>query len=345
MAVSNLEELLGLLSRRELLQIAREGRDLGYFRPTYPLSHYDAHALRRFLRRHIERLARLPSVQQFLNRYTKTGKERPSTSTPSSLPPLAKLLQQLFPGVYGMERERELLVEWVYLPLAAPKEAQRYGVSLSPTLLVEGSPGNGKSYLVRQFSQASGFYHRIIHTPALATKWYGETERRLRMLIHAAFKEVPAILIFEEIDALFPDREQNLEWLNGPTQQFLLLLDEIKEKPGIAVIGITNRAQKLDPALLRPGRFDKRIHVTPPDYIERLLLLSRYAHTMPFSKDVSWEKWAEITAGYSRAEILFILREAGFRAFLRHYQEGTPQVIREEDLYASIRFGWGGQET
>ncbi|MCX7605645.1 MAG: AAA family ATPase [Bacteroidia bacterium] len=339
MTTLTVEELVGLLSRKELLQVAREGREVGLFRPTYPLNHYDTAGLRRILRRHIERLARLPSVQELLQRYSRRGKERLSPFPAPQLPPLSVLIEQLFPEVWGMEVEKENLVEWIYLPLAAPKEASRYGVSSSPSLLVEGAPGNGKSYLIRRFARASGFAHRIIHTPALANKWYGETERRLRAVIQHALRKSPSLLIFEEIDAIFPDREKNLEWLNGPTLQFLLLLDEIKERGGVAVIGITNRAQRLEPALIRHGRFDRRLYIPPPDYTERLLFLTHMSRPLPCSPDIRWEEWAEVTAGYTRADLTHLLQEAGFRAFLRHCRDGTPQLITEEDLHCALRSG------
>jgi transitional endoplasmic reticulum ATPase len=236
-----------------------------------------------------------------------------------------------------MDAEKESLIEWIYLPLAAPQQAQRYGLSLSPTLLVEGPPGTGKSFLLRRFAQGSGFTYKIIHTPALAVKWYGETERRLRNIVHSAVRKAPALLVFEELESLFPDREQNLPWLTGPVQQFLLLLDEIKNKQGIAVIGITNHAQRLDKALVRPGRFDHKLYVPPPDFTERLLFLSRHAQTLPFAPGIDWTHWAETTSGYTRADLAHLLQEAGRRAFLRHWREGAPQLITEEDLRLALK--------
>ena len=338
MAKLNVEELLALLSRQELLRIAREGRELGLLRPTYPLSHYDAQSLRRLLRRYADALAHLPSVQAYLHQYSRRSAQQRSASMPSeALPALPALMERLFPGVHGMEAEKEALIEWIYLPLAAPQQARRYGLSLSPTLLVEGPPGTGKSFLLRQFAQGSRFPYKIIHTPALANQWYGVTERRLRHIIHFALQKAPVLLIFEELESLFPDREQNLPWLTGPVQQFLLLLDEIKSKAGIAVIGITNHAQRIDKALLRPGRFDHKLYVPPPDFTERLLFLSRQAQNLPFAPGIDWTYWAEATSGYTRADLAHLLQEAGRRAFLRHWREGAPQLITEEDLRLAFK--------
>lgn len=212
-----------------------------------------------------------------------------------------------------------------------------YGVKPSPTLLIEGPPGSGKSFLARRFAQGSGFFYKIIPTPALASKWYGETEHRLRSIIHKALRHTPAILIFEEIDALFPKRENNLEWLNGGTNQFLLLIDEIRSRGGVALIGITNRAHSLEEALLRSERFDLRLYITYPDYEERYLMLTLIAKDMPFAKNIRWEVWAEKTAGFSRADIAAFLKAAGYYAFLRHYREGKPQLITEEDLQRAFK--------
>lgn len=337
MGVLTVEELLERLERRELLMIAREGREAGLVRPTYPLNHYDAANLRRLLRRYADRLARLPSVQQLLERYSRRNRSEGAPPPSPALPPLSDLTQRLFPGVYGMEAEKETLIEWVYLPLALPKQALYYGVKPAPALLVEGAPGNGKSFLVRRFAQASGFSYRIIHTPALSSKWYGETERRLRSLMHRALRQTPALLIFEEIESLFPDREHNLEWLNSITMQFLLLIDEVKERGGVGIIGITNRAHILDHALLRSERFDRRLYVNPPDYEERYLILTQLVKELPVSEDIQWEVWAKNTAGFTRADLVRLLRQAGYLAFLRHYRENRPQRITEADLYAALR--------
>ncbi|MCS6895498.1 MAG: AAA family ATPase [Bacteroidia bacterium] len=337
MAILTLEEILERLDRRELLLIAREGRQAGIIRPTYPLSHYDAPNLRRLLRRHTDRLSKLPSVQILLEKYARRTHREEAHTENIALPPISKLMQRLFPEVYGMDSEKEILIERVYLPLALPKQASYYGIKSAPTLLIEGPPGSGKSFIARRFAQASGFYYKVIHTPALASKWYGETEQRLRGIIHKASRHTPAILIFEELDALFPKRENNLEWLNGSINQFLLLVDELKSKGGVALIGITNRAHSIEEALLRSERFDLRLYISHPEYEERYLILTLMARDMPFAKNINWELWAERTAGFSRADLTALIRQAGYYAFLRHYREGEPQTITEEDLWRAFK--------
>ncbi|MCS7298235.1 MAG: AAA family ATPase [Bacteroidia bacterium] len=336
MAVLTVEDLLERLDRRELLLIAREGREAGVVRPTYPLSHYDAATLRRLLRRYADRLGRLPAVQSLLERYSRRIRPDAAPTQAPLAPPISVLMERLFPEVYGMEAEKEALIEWVYLPLALPKQALYYGVHPAPAVLIEGAPGSGKSFLARRFAQSAGFSYRIIHTPALASKWYGETERRLRALVHKALRQTPALLIFEEVDALFPDRERNLEWLNSVTLQFLLLIDELKTKGGVGILGITNRAHRLDSALLRSERFDKRLYISQPDREERYILLTQMAKGLPVAAEIDWEAWAEATAGFSRADLTKLLRQAGYHAFLRHYREGKAQLITEEDLRRAL---------
>lgn len=336
MPAVTVEELLSLLSRKELLRIAREGREAGLFRPIYPLTYYDASGLRRMLQRHANRLARLHSVQELLQRYSRPRPASPSKA-PKAPPSLVELTARLFPGVLGMDAEKEFLLESLYLPLAFAQEAQRYGVSTAPSILIEGPPGSGKSFLVRRFAQATGFFFQIIHTPALASKWYGETEHRLRAILRKAHRHSPALLIFDEMDALFTDRDKNLEWLNGPLLQFFLLIDDIKERGGVGIIGITNRAHRLDKALLRSGRFDQRLYVREPDYLERLQILQAAAQALEFSPEISWEKWAELTQACSRADLLHLLKRAGYYAFLRHFREGKPQLITEADLQRAFK--------
>lgn len=331
-----LVELLGKLKRPELLRIAREGRNEGLLAPVFPLNQYDTAALRRLLRRYAHRLMHLPSVQEALRRYASGPSEPLESSATSSLPALPHLVERLFPGVYGMYVEKERLIELLYLPLAYPKIAERYGISLSPTLLVQGPPGTGKSFLLRRFAQATGFRLFWIAAPSLASKWYGETERQLRALIKTALKKRPSLIVLDEIEGLFLDRSKNLPWLNGATLQLLTLIDALKEQGGVGVVALTNRKNEVDPALLRSERIDEEIYVPLPDFEERYQILVQASQKLPFAPDLDWKPWAERTEGYSRADLIHLLKKAGRRAFLTHFWEGKPQLITELDLRRAI---------
>jgi len=331
----NLAEVLSKLKRPELLRIAREGRSEGLLAPLFPLNQYDTAALRRLLRRHAHQLMHLPSVQEALRRYA-SGATEPVDSSSSSLPPLPQLVQRLFPGVYGMYAEKERLIERLYLPLAYPRIAERYGVSLSPTLLVIGPPGTGKSFLLRRFAQGAGFRALWVSAPSLANKWYGETERHLRTLVKTALKKRPALLVLDEVEGLFVDRSKNLPWLNGATLQLLTLIDALKEQGGVGLVALANHKNDLDPALLRSERIDEELYVPLPDLEERHQILVQASQKLPFAPNIDWRHWAAQTEGYSRADLIHLLKKAGRRAFLAHFWEGKPQLITELDLRRAI---------
>ncbi len=329
---ADLERFLSEADRRVLLILAKEAREKKLLSPLYPLSHYDTVGLRRLLRRLGNSLWELPYVRTHLG----SPKEiHPPPSEEVYPPPisLAELREKLFPGLYGMESEKEFLIEHLYLPLRYPALAKKYGLSLSPMIIVEGPPGTGKSHLFRAFSEGTEFYVRFIHTPALASMWFGESERRLRHIFQKAPRHTPAVLVFEEFDSLFPSRENNLPWLNGMTNQLLLLIDELKhrQKP-VAVVGLTNRRHALEGALLRSERIDHRLYIAMPDVWERELILRRASQNFPIEPDIDWTAWAEKTEGFSRADLISWLRRAAQIAFLRDRLQGQPQKITPTDL-------------
>jgi len=334
---AELERFLSEADRRVLLILAKEARERKLLAPLYPLSHYDTAGLRRLLRRLGNSLWELPYVRTHLG----TPKEPSPSSSESIYPPaisLAELREKLFPGVYGMEAEKEFLIEHLYLPLRYPALAKRYGVSVSPMIIVEGPPGTGKSYLFRALSKGGQLPTRFIHTPALASMWFGESEGRLRQIFYKAFRYAPVVLVFEEFDSLFPSREANLPWLNGITNQLLLLIDELKyrQRP-VAVVGITNRRHALESALLRSERIDHRLYISLPDVWERELILRQASRDFPVESDIDWTLWAEKTEGFSRADLISWLRRAAQLAFLRDRLQGQPQKITAIDLQRAFQ--------
>jgi len=333
---AELERFLSEADRRILLILAREARERKLLAPLYPLSHYDTTGLRRLLRRLGSSLLELPYIRTYLG----LAKETPPP-TQETYPPaiaLADLREKLFPDLYGMEAEKEFLIEYLYLPLRYPYLAQKYGVSLSPMIIVEGPPGTGKSYLFRSLSKGAHLPIRFIHTPALASMWYGESEGRLRQIFYKALRRAPMVLVFEEFDSLFPPREANLPWLNGMTNQLLLLIDELKhrQKP-VAVVGITNRRIALESALLRSERIDHHLYIPLPDVWERELILRQAAQKLPIEPHIDWTIWAEKTEGFSRADLISWLRRAAQIAFIRDRLEGQPQSITATDLQRAFQ--------
>jgi len=334
---ADLERFLSEADRRVLLILAKEAREKKLLSPLYPLSHYDTMGLRRLLRRLGNSLWELPYVRTHLGPLTEA---HPSSNEDTYPPPVefAELREKLFPGLYGMEVEKDFLIEHLYLPLRYPALARKYGVPLSPMIIVEGPPGTGKSYLFRALSKSGQLSTRFIQTPALASMWFGESERRLRHIFQKALHHTPAVLVFEEFDSLFPSRESNLPWLNGMTNQLLLLIDELKhrQKP-VAVVGLTNRRHALESALLRSERIDHRLYLSPPDVWERELILRQASQDFPVEPQIDWTAWAEKTEGFSRADLISWLRRAARLAFLRDRLQGQPQKITSTDLQRAFK--------
>lgn len=328
---AELERFLSGADRRVLLILAREARERKLLTPLYPLSHYDTAGLRRLLRHLGNNLWELPYIRIHLGLVRETQPPTEETYPPPIT--LSELREKLFPDLYGMEAEKEFLIEHLYLPLRYPNLARKYGISLSPMIIVEGPPGTGKSYLFRALSKGGQLPIRFIHTPALASMWFGESEGRLRQIFYKAIRRAPMVLVFEELDSLFPSREANLPWLNGMTNQLLLLIDELKhhQKP-VAVAGITNRRLALESALLRSERIDHRLYISLPDIWERELILRQAAQNFPVEPTMDWGAWAEKTEGFSRADLISWLRRAAQIAFLRDRLEGQPQTITATDL-------------
>ena len=334
---ADLERFLNEADRRVLLILAKEAREKKLLSPLYPLSHYDTMGLRRLLRRLGNSLWELPYVRTHLGSPREGYASLSGDAYPSPIS-LAELREKLFPGLYGMEAEKEFLIEHLYLPLRYPALAKKYGVPLSPMIIVEGPPGTGKSYLFRALAKSGQLNTRFIHTPALSSMWFGESERRLRHIFQKAIRYAPAVLVFEEFDSLFPSRENNLPWLNGMTNQLLLLIDELKhqQKP-VAVVGLTNRRHALEGALLRSERLDHRLYISLPDVWERELILRQASQNFPVEPDIDWSAWAEKTEGFSRADLIGWLRRAARIAFLRDRLQGQPQKITATDLQRAFK--------
>jgi transitional endoplasmic reticulum ATPase len=225
----------------------------------------------------------------------------------------------------GLDEVKQQLREAVEWPLKYPEVFEKMGIRPPKGVLLYGPPGCGKTLLAKAVATESGANFIAIRGPEVLSKWVGESERAIREIFRRARQVAPAVIFFDEIDAITPMRGQRHD--SGVTDrivnQLLAEMDGITMLKNVVVIGATNRIDIIDPALLRPGRFDRVIYVPPPDRRARLEILKVHTRKVPLASDVDLEKLAELTEGYSGADLEALVREAVMLA-LRERLEARP---------------------
>jgi len=217
--------------------------------------------------------------------------------------------------VGGLEDVKQSLKEAVEWPLKHPESFKRVGIRPVRGILLYGPPGCGKTYITKALANEAGVNFIAIKGPELLSKWVGESEQHVRDVFRRAKQVAPSIILFDEIDALVPKRglEVGTRVTEQVVSQILTEMSGIEEMEGVVVIATTNRPDILDPALLRPGRFDRLIYVPAPDEKTRLEIFKVHTREMPL-KGVELEKLAKSTNGYSGADIEALCREAAMFA-------------------------------
>lgn len=218
--------------------------------------------------------------------------------------------------VGGLERVKQSLKEAIEWPLKYAESFKRLGIRPPTGILLYGPPGCGKTLLAKAVANESGANFISVKGPELLSMWVGESERHVRDVFRRAKQVAPAIIFFDEIDALVPRRGYGTD--NQTTERVVSqLLGEIsglEDLHDVVVIASTNRPDMIDPALLRPGRFDRQVLVPTPEQKERLEVLRVHTKGMPLAKDVDIEKLARETEGFSGADLEALAREAGMHA-------------------------------
>lgn len=212
----------------------------------------------------------------------------------------------------GLDEVKRSLRENVELPLRYPEIYERYGIKPPRGVLLYGPPGCGKTLLAKAVATESGANFIAVKGPEIMSKWVGESERAIREIFRKARLYAPVVIFFDEIDAIASLR--GIETDSGASErvvtQLITEMDGIQKLENVVVLAATNRPDLLDPALLRPGRFDKLIYVPPPDFNARLEILRIHTRSIPLSRDVDLVELARITEGYSGADLEAVVREA-----------------------------------
>lgn len=208
--------------------------------------------------------------------------------------------------------------EMIELPLRHPELFKRLGVEAPKGVLLHGPPGTGKTLLAKAVANETNANFYTIGGPEIMSKYYGESEEKLRNVFEQAEKNAPSIIFIDEIDSIAPKREEvSGEVERRVVAQLLSLMDGMSTRGKVVVIGATNRVNAIDPALRRPGRFDREIEIGVPDRNGRLEVLQIHTRGMPLAKDVNLEKLADISHGFVGADLQALSKEAGIRALRR----------------------------
>ncbi|ASA77895.1 CDC48 family AAA ATPase [Thermococcus sp. 5-4] len=233
--------------------------------------------------------------------------------------------------VGGLEEVKQELKEAVEWPLKYPKAFQRLGIEPPRGILLYGPPGTGKTLLAKAVATESEANFIGIRGPEVLSKWVGESEKRVREIFRKARQAAPTVIFIDEIDAIAPARGSDMSRVTDRLiNQLLTEMDGIERNSGVVVIAATNRPDILDPALLRPGRFDRLILVPAPDEKARLEILRVHTKRVPLASDVNLRELAKKTEGYSGADIEALVREAALLAMRRIMAELPAELVEEE---------------
>ena len=230
----------------------------------------------------------------------------------------ADVPQVSYDDIGGLGDEVHKLREMVELPLKHPELFKRLGVEAPKGVLLHGPPGTGKTMLAKAVAGETSSNFIFIGGPEIMSKFYGESEGKLREIFQEAEENAPSIIFIDEIDSIAPKRDE----VTGETErrivaQLLSLMDGLKSRGKVVVIGATNRPNSIDEALRRPGRFDREIEIKIPDRDGRLEILQIHTKGMPLDKDVNLEELADKTHGYAGADLSALTKEAAMAALRR----------------------------
>ncbi len=243
-----------------------------------------------------------------------------------------------YEDIGGLSEEIKKIREMVEIPLKHPEIFERLAIEPPKGVLLHGPPGTGKTLLAKAVANESEANFILLNGPEIISKFYGESEKKIRDIFEEAEKTAPAIIFIDEIDAIAPKREEVTgEVERRVVSQLLTMMDGLKSRGKVIVIGATNRVNSIDPALRRPGRFDREIEISVPDKKGRLSILKIHGRGMPFMKDVKLDEIASITHGFVGADLEALCKEAAMSVLRKvlpkmklDAEEQIPQEILEK---------------
>jgi transitional endoplasmic reticulum ATPase len=236
-----------------------------------------------------------------------------------------------YEDIGGLHEEIQRIREMVELPLRHPELFHRLGIEPPRGVFLYGFPGCGKTLLAKALANESDASFYVISGPEIMSKFYGESEARLREIFQKAQETSPSIIFIDEMDAIAPKREEVTgEVERRVVAQLLSLMDGMGSRGNVIVIGATNRPNAIDPALRRPGRFDREIEIGVPDKAGRYEALQIHTRNMPLGENMDLKRLADVTHGYTGADIASLCREAAMKA-LRRY---IPEINLEKERIA-----------
>lgn len=258
--------------------------------------------------------------------------------------------QVTYEDIGGLTDEIKKVREMIELPLRHPEIFEKLGIEAPKGVLLYGPPGTGKTLLAKAVANESNAHFISISGPEIMSKFYGESEARLREIFKEAREKSPSIIFIDEIDSIAPKREEVTgEVERRVVSQLLSLMDGLEARGKVIVISATNRPNAIDPALRRPGRFDREIEIKVPDKKGRKDILMIHTRNMPLSDDVNLDKIASISHGYVGADVEYLCKEAAMKCLRRLLPELNLEdeklppetldklVVNEEDFQNALK--------
>jgi transitional endoplasmic reticulum ATPase len=239
--------------------------------------------------------------------------------------------QVAYEDIGGLKEEIQKVREMIELPLRHPEIFEKLGIEAPKGVLLHGPPGTGKTLLAKAVANETNAHFISISGPEIMSKFYGESEARLREIFKEAKEKAPSIMFVDEIDSIAPKREEVTgEVERRVVSQLLSLMDGLEARGKVIVIAATNRPNAIDPALRRPGRFDREIEIKVPDKRGRLEILQIHTRNMPLDTDVDQDRVAAVTHGFVGADLEYLCKEAAMKCLRRL----LPELNLEDEKLA-----------